>query len=124
MNNQNNQSRIFIITDISSFIIFLMPLVKSAVHEYRIREDEIDFFFDWVINQLLTDIYGLNIMHHQRHDIYRLMYLDNFHLLESTFKRSVNSYDLIILKECEVKTLVNGRDLFITQRNNYTNFFN
>lgn len=117
-----NQTRILIISDIESFIINSMPKVLDVAKEYNINTNEIDYFFDWAVNQLLVEFFGMKVIHHYRHDIYLIMYKDLYHDLYSSFKRCVNLYDLEMLKSCYVKTLVNGRDLFITRRNAYNIF--
>lgn len=117
-----NQTRILIISDIETFIITMMPQVLDKAVEYHVNNNEIDYFFDWAINQILVEFYGMKVIHHYRHDIYLIIYKDLVHNLLTSFKRCVNIYDLEMLKGCYVKTLVNGRDLFITRRNAYNTF--
>ena len=119
----SDQNRILIIADIESFIIQLMPLARKVGMDYRVLTEELDYFFDWAINQTLSEYFGMKIIHHYRHDIYLCMYSVMRYEIVSSFKRTVNIHDLRLLKGCEVKTLVNGRDLFITRRNKYFNYF-
>lgn len=119
----NNPNRLLIIASIQSFIYTSMPSVLSEARKYNLREEDIDFFFDWVINQILVDIFGLRVIHHYRHDVFICMYNELQYDLLPIFKRSVNIHDLRTLKGCEVKTLVNGFDLFITRRiKQYANY--
>lgn len=111
-----DNNKILIISDIEPFIFNTLPEVIFVGKKYNLTDDELDYFFDWAINQILTDKFNMSVVHHYRHDIYLCVYSEISETLKDAFLRSVNLIDLNILKGRIVKTLVNGRDLFITQR--------
>jgi hypothetical protein len=114
-----HQSRILIISDIEPFITTQLVSIKSVGRCYNLREDEIDCFIDWVVNQILTDVFYMDVIHHYRHDIYLCIYSELKYQLTDALRRCISLSDLRILKGCQVKTLVNDKDLFITRRIKY-----
>ena len=116
------QTRVLLIQDIDSLIVKIIPLIKLHASEFHIGTNEFDYFFDWAINQALVECYSMNVVHHYRHDIYICLYdIIKYDFIQG-FKNCVNRFDMKILEGCQVKTLVNGRDLFITRRNSYHHF--
>ena len=111
-----DNNKILVIADIEPFIFNTLNSVKFVGIKYNLKDDELDYFFDWVINQILEDSFEMKVIHHYRHDIYKCIYSELAFNLNESFARSINIYDLRTLKGDSVKTLVNGRDLFITRR--------
>jgi len=58
----------------------------------------------------------MHVIHHYRHDIYLCIYSEIKNQLIQAFNRCINKNDLRILKNSQVKTLINDKDLFITRR--------
>lgn len=122
--NMDNQSRILIIADIDSFINTQLPLIIETGFNYRLNnEEEIDYFLDWSVNQILTDEYQMQVIHHYRHDIFKCIYSELKYSLTRALSRCVILNDLVLFKGCQVKTLINDRDLFITRRVKYKTVF-
>lgn len=117
----DNKSRILIIIDIESFVITQITDILQIGTHYNLSQEEIDFFFDWCVNQILTDTFHMTVIHHYRHDIFKCIYSELKHQLTYAFTRCVILNDLNILKGCQVKTLINDKDLFITRRFKYNN---
>jgi len=114
-------SRMLIIHDIHSFSINLMRLSCIDMKEkwnYDPKE-EFDLFLEWVVNHILTKYYNVIVIHHYRHDVYLCMFDNIEQAAVNYFRSSVSNYDLLPLKGCEVKTLVNGADLYVTRRVTY-----
>lgn len=118
-----DNNKVLIIADIEPFIFNTINSVNLVGKNYNLQDEELDYFFDWAINQILEDSFEMKVIHHYRHDIYKCIYSELAFNLNESFARSVNIYDLRTLKRQNVKTLVNGRDLFITRRSPYkTNY--
>lgn len=113
-------TRVLIIQDLSSLIVKTIPLIKLHGKEFNISNEEIDYFLDWAINQTLIEKYNMKVINHYRHDIFICLYSIILFDLHNCFHHCVNQYDIKILEGCEVKTLINGRDLFITKRSSYS----
>lgn len=114
------KSRILIIADIEPFVTTQIQDILIVSKFYNLnRQEELDHLIDWIVNQILTDYYQMIVIHHYRHDIYKCIYSEIKHQLIYSFSRCVNISDFNLLKGCEVKTLVNDRDLFITRRLKY-----
>lgn len=111
-----NKGRILILSDIEAFIVSQLSDVKNICRRYNLNEEDIDLFFDWCINQILTDTFSMRVIYHYRHDVYLCVYSELKHQLTSSFTRNVNLNDFRLFKGCEVKTLINDKDLFITRR--------
>jgi len=116
----NNKGRLLLIADIESFVITQMPDILSVSHYYKLnQQQDVDCFIDWCVNQILTDTFQMIVFHHYRHDIYKCVYSELKHQLTQSFTRCIIPSDLNLLRGCEVKTLVNDKDLFITRRFKY-----
>lgn len=113
------QTRFLIIQDIGSLVVRLMPEVIDLFSYYHKDESEIDYFFDWAINHSLQEEYGLKVFGHYRNDEWLCIYTEIKINFLRYLKWSVNAKDIQTLRSCEVKTLINGKDLFIARRNSY-----
>lgn len=120
----NNQSRVFIICDISSLIAEAVPAIFKHLPDVGLREDSIDYFFDWAINTTLRDCYGMVVMGSYSHDIYKCLYDFVGEIFKRWFIRNIRSKEFEMLVGQDVKVQANGRDLFITRRVPYIEFFN
>ena len=115
-------SRVLLISDIESLQYIFIPQLRQICLEHNVDVSSIDYFFDWCINQSLIDLYNVRVINHFTHDIYKTY----FALISFEFKKilsgAINKYDIATLSSCDVKTLINGRDLFITRRVTYSFF--
>ena len=119
----HDNNKILIIADIEPFINHSIKIAIPLANNYNVQLNELDYFFDWAINQLLVENFDMKVIHHYRHDVYLCMYSEMNELLYKFFISSVNLHDLNTLKGQDVKTMVNGRDLFITRRIPYKSFY-
>lgn len=108
--------RIFYIFDIYSFCIYTVELLEGVCKEYNIPLSDMDLIVDWLVNQLLIDVYSIKVVHHYRHDLYKCIYTEFYSSIRPHFIRCMNKDDLHRLQFLEVKTLIAGKDLFITNR--------
>lgn len=112
----HDNNKILIISDIEPFINHSVKITIPIANNYNVQLNDLDYFFDWSVNQILVDNFNMKVVHHYRHDVYLCMYSEISEPLYKFFINSVNLHDLNILRNESVKTLVNGRDLFITRR--------
>lgn len=117
-------SRLLIIQDIENFYINITNLIYGKMFkEWRlVPENDLDNAIDWIINQHLQIKFSMKVIGHYRHDVYRCIYDEYKGQIDNYFNASCNKNDLNLLKNCEVKTLVNGSDLFIARRITFKHF--
>jgi hypothetical protein len=80
------------------------------------RLADFDLYLEWTINQILYEVYRIRVMNHYKNDLFNCIYRTEQLSINQAFTGWMGPSVLDSLAHVEVRTLINGRDLFITKR--------
>ena len=112
-------TRFILVQDIGNLINGTIDEIKRLFREHRIDFTDIDLFYEWSINEILTMDYHIKVVGHYRNDVFKVIFSFIGPVVQQHLRVAANASDMAMLRGAEVRTLVNGRDLFITSRTRY-----
>lgn len=75
-----------------------------------------DLFLEWIINECLTEIYNVEVIRHFRQDEHKVIFTEHKEKIKELLFTYVLSEQMNDIKHTQIRTIVNGRDLFIVKR--------
>lgn len=106
--------------DIKSFSQYLFDVSSEKLKELRISQQDhlcdFDMYLEWVINQLLFDVFKIRVINHYKNDLFNCVYKVDQLRISHAFAGWLCDTTLTTMHDGQARTLINGRDLFITKR--------
>lgn len=117
----NFNTRSLAIYDTFSFTTYLVNRTGTELNETYgiVANTMVDYFVEWVINEVLLDQFGISVVNHYSHDLFKNIYRTYQLEICKNFAVTIDQDKMRLLRGQQVRTLVNGRDLFISQRITY-----
>lgn len=116
----SQNERVLILLDMQAFSQYLLDKSGRQLVSMRINTDnrlaDFDLYLEWTINQILYEVYRIRVINHYKNDLFNCIYRVDALAINHAFKGWMGQSILDSLPHAEVRTLINGRDLFITKR--------